>query len=303
MECLSSYLCNQALLDHIKDNCENPMFSGMDARAVIFSFSDIDRTKVVLDSDNSHIIKDLGIKKAKFIINARTTPFTGTNTTVEVGDYKNTFTRTVSLFVPMDGAAASKAVLDPLANGKFVVILKNDFVNDVKDNEYQVYGFDKGLVVSSMTQTKYENNDYWVVELQETGVMTSGKFLMYEGMENVTDVDFQLTYVETDGVGQYSGEFTKDGKSYSWSDVTGKEFIDDLSAPVANPTDNENWIQVGGQVLNARYTYPNPIVIDGDTYTLTIPGQAVEFENTANGDWMWKDMTTADYICNLIKTN
>lgn len=189
-ECLSQYLCNQLIMDNINDSCDNPMFSGMDSRAIIFNYNDLKKLASDVEEGNNRIIKKFTFNTGTnpyYIINARTNPYTGTNTAVEVGDYRNTFTRTVSLFVPMDGAAASQAILDPLANGRFVVVLHNNFVNDLGDNEYQVYGYDRGLVVSSMTQTKYENNDYWVVELQEAGVPNSGKFLVHNEEVPVTE--------------------------------------------------------------------------------------------------------------------
>lgn len=210
-ECLSQYLCNQLIMDNINDSCDNPMFSGMDEGAYIFNYNDINKGACELNVDNPRTIENIVLNdntRGFYVINARTNPYTGTNTTIEVGDYRNTFTRTVSLFVPMDGAGASKEILDPLANGRFVVILRNQFVNDRDDNEYQVYGFDRGLKVSSMTQTKYENNDYWVVELQETGVPNSGRFFqhynpqLFDGRmvcEWITENQYKITVQNVDG--------------------------------------------------------------------------------------------------------
>jgi hypothetical protein len=181
IDCLADYLCNANINDNIQDNCDNPMFSGMEAGAYIFNKGDI--SDVVSSEDNSNLIVDFALKdtdkRGYFIINPRNNPFTGTNTAVEVGDYRNTFTRTVSLFIPMDGADVVKNIIDPIANGRFVVILHNQYVNDKQDNEFPIFGLDRGLVVSSLTQTKYENNDYWVVELQESGVPTANKFFKH----------------------------------------------------------------------------------------------------------------------------
>jgi len=180
IDCLADYLCNANINDNIQDNCENPMFSGMEAGAYIFNKGDI--SDVVSSEDNSNLIVDFVLKAGKrgySIINQRNNPFTGTNTAVEVGDYRNTFTRTVSLFIPMDGADVVKNIIDPIANGRFVVVLHNQYVNDEQDNEFPIFGLDRGLVVSSLTQTKYENNDYWVVELQESGVPTANKFFRH----------------------------------------------------------------------------------------------------------------------------
>ena len=186
IDCLADYLCNANINDNIQDNCENPMFSGMEAGAYIFNKGDI--SDIVTSEDNSNLIVDFTLKSGKrgyFIINQRNNPFTGTNTAVEVGDYRNTFTRTVSLFIPMDGADVVKNIIDPIANGRFVVVLHNQYVNANQDNEFPIFGLDRGLVVSSLNQTKYENNDYWVVGLQESGVPTANKFFRH-GTEEAT---------------------------------------------------------------------------------------------------------------------
>lgn len=300
MECLSSYLCNQTLLDNIKESCENPMFSGMDNRAVILNYNSIDKKKVVFDSENSHIVRSLGVSSALFIVNARQNPFTGTNTTVEVGDYKNTFTKTVSLYIPMDGANASKSVLDPMSNGKFVVILKNNWVNDLKDNEYQIYGLDKGLVVSSMTQTKYENNDYWLVELQESGVMNSGRFLDYDGKVTDTRADVEVHFVDEEGTGRYYAKVTIGSKTYMWDELTGNPDLVDLEANSEDPSGNENWQQVDGNWVNKEYHYPDYIKIADNTYELVIPAYSIDWQNDSNGNWLLRLVSTEEYLCGLL---
>lgn len=222
IDCLNQYLCNATLQACIEDSCDNPMFSGMKERAFIINKSDINT--VATDPNNPNIITDItfnsGVTNPVFVaINARNNPFTGTNIAVEVGDYRNTFTRTVSLFVPMDGGAVIDTIINPLANGKFVVVLQNEYVNSNQDNEYPIFGIDKGLKVSSLTQTKYENNDYWVVELQETGVPSAAKFFVYAGQtEDVTAAYSSLSwqrqttgdtpFTATNGIMSYSLSIT-----------------------------------------------------------------------------------------------
>lgn len=200
--CITTSICEQSILNNIVDSCDNPMFSGIEQVAVIINKGDIQ--KVVTDGSNHRIVTDIvlgqdgqGNQKYAFsVINARNNPYQGTSTSVVVGDYKNTFTRTVSLFVPMDGAKVSKEILDPMANGRFVVIMQNQFVNDENDNEYQIYGIDKGLKVSEMTQTKYENNDYWLITFTEEEVPNSGRWLKHEEYNDATSGIGEPTWVD-----------------------------------------------------------------------------------------------------------
>ena len=180
-QCLSSYICNSNITNDIQGDCENPMFAGIEEAGVIINYSDIE--SYTRDPNNPHIINNIvlaqGAQAYKFI-NQRNNPFTGTNTTVNVGDYRNDFTATVAGFIPLDGAEPAKEIITPMANGRFVVILQNQWhhtdSNNTVDNEFQIYGIDKGLRVSTLTQTRYENNDYWLVELQETNIPRSSTF-------------------------------------------------------------------------------------------------------------------------------
>ena len=280
--CIAQSICDVSLVKDIQDGCDNPMFSGIEQTAVIINKADI--KSVSTDPHNHRIVTAINMnpnKRGYFMINARTNPYQGTNTTVEVGDYKNTFTRTVSLFVPMDGAAASQKILDPLANGKFVVILENQFENDLKDNKFQIYGIDKGLVVSSMTQTKYENNDYWVVELQEQGVPNSGRFLIHTEMESYYSTSGTLN--ATDGI--FSGDITV----LIDEDDEGTTLSVSVPATDIHPINPQN-------------------VSEGYYFTTTIDGVTYRFEDRSGSrpetqfDAMAGSYTkgTDEYICDLI---
>lgn len=281
-ECLSQYLCNQNIAGNIKEDCENQMFSGMSAQAWIINFAAVNKLAGDVDADNPRVIKRFTLRTNSgdvfTIINARNNPFTGTSTTVEVGDYRNTFTRTVSLFVPMDGPEVSRDILDPLANGRFIVVLRNNYISDNGDNEFQVYGYDRGLVVSSMSQTKYENNDYWVVELQETGVPNSGKFLVHN-----TDVD---AFQTTDG--QFHG-----------ATITGAGNIITFNAAgggVIGQVNLDDYIEMGA----TSYVGPVRLEYGGKTYRIdvNIPTLGSYDEATiTNATYM---ENAADYLCGLL---
>lgn len=281
--CITNNICETAIMGDIHDSkdCGNQMFSGMEQNAVIINKSDIE--SVTTDPANHRIITSINLASGKHgfgIINARNNPYQGTSTTVEVGDYKTTFTRTVSLFVPMDGAKASDKVLDPLANGKFVVILQNQWINDEHDNEYQIYGIDKGLKVTSMTQTKYENNDYWIVEMQETGVPNSGRFLIHEVPTNIPNATGNLTY--TDGV--YSGTVT-DGNTFH---VTAS--VNDMA-----------W-ETGVDGQGHTYWYFEQ-TIDGTVYVFYDYSNEPSESNGFSVDSVDMKSTTGDYISDLVCNN
>lgn len=276
--CITQNICEQAILMNITDgDCDHQMFSGIEQTALIINKADI--KSVTTDSTNPRIVKEINLATGKTgfgVINARNNPYQGTNTTVEVGDYKNTFTRTVSLFVPMDGAEASQKVLDPLANGKFVVVMENQYHNAKEDNVYQIYGIDKGLVVSSMTQTKYENNDYWVIELQETGVPNSGRFLIHEETTNIPNAMGNLTFND----GYYTGNVT-DGNTFS----------------VEVSIKDKEW-KTGDDGQGHNYWYFEQ-TIDGTVYVFYDNSNEPSEGNGFQVDSVDMKSTTDDYICTL----
>lgn len=298
LDCLAEYLCTVNITQDIADNCENPMFSGMSTTAYIFNREDI--TNVTTHPENAQLITGFSLKpntRKYAVVNQRTNPFTGTNTTVEVGDYRNTFTRTVSLFVPMDGAGAVKNIIDPLANGKFVIVLENDYVNEARDNQHPIIGLDRGLVVSSMTQTKYENNDYWVVELQETGVPTANKFLLVEEIVATESLNqsFQVyveqsdLFVNVELANTTIKHFAQTGQWQVESD--GVTFYEGPMLPFADVTDaNHNHFLVVTFGSSDGITYglrPDfNMIPDGDYSGAPTGIYTLEIDKTATARWL-----------------
>lgn len=220
MDCIINTACVLAITRDIAEDCENRIHSGIQHMAIIINKDDI--LGVAYDPANRRHVTGLTLKpgaRAYMLDNVRNNPFTGTNTQLQVGDFRNTYTRTVAFFVPLDGWETSKDILDPIANGKYVVIMQNEWLHTNSkgeiDNEYQIYGLDKGCTVSSMVQTKYENDDVWSIEMTEEGVANSGRFIK---VENVTDTSIPAQAVGQgeDGLSPWLLTFTDpDGNSVS----------------------------------------------------------------------------------------
>lgn len=175
-------LCESIIAHAIDWPCDDLVVKGLESDGVIINRSDVDFANCVLSSTNPNIIESLVLKTGKkgYLVNQLgNTPFTGTQSTLEVGTYRNTFTNTVSLVVLNNGPAVAKDVIDGLANGTYVVILRNKHKGSTGDAEYQVYGYTQGLRASEITNDKYsdDTDGGWLVNLQETGVRKSAMFL------------------------------------------------------------------------------------------------------------------------------
>lgn len=192
-----SNLCEKLLNSCISADCNNPLFAGVDAEALIANFSDIDT--VTYDTQNPSIISGITMKtvggtgtdpvSACFysVQQLGNQPYSGSQTEFVEGTYGNRVNHTIQLAVVDNGPEITENIIDKLLNGKFVVILKNDYKHSNGDNKYSVYGINKGLKCTGLTRELYgDNESAWVVTLQEQNAPKSGLFF-FASTETATD--------------------------------------------------------------------------------------------------------------------
>jgi len=182
-----SNLCEKILNQCISVDCKNPLFAGVDSEALILNFSQIDT--VTYDQTNGSIVTGITMKTHQgsgsslvpycgyVCEQLGNTPFSGTQVEMTEGTYGNRFTNTVVLAVPDNGPDVCENIIDNFANGKFVVIMKNDYQHTNGDNTYQIYGIKKGLRASAIVREAYGDNDSaYIVTLTEENAPKSGVF-------------------------------------------------------------------------------------------------------------------------------
>ena len=175
-------LCESLIAKAIDFACDDIIVRGLESDGLIINRSDIDFAATVFDSKNPNIIKTLVLKTGKkgYEVNQLgNTPFTGVQSTLEVGTYRNTWTHAIPIVVLSNTPDVAHNIIDGLSNGTFVVILRNKFKGSTGDAEYQVYGYTQGLVASEGTNDKYseDTDGGWIITLQETGARMSAMFL------------------------------------------------------------------------------------------------------------------------------
>ena len=174
-------VCDSLSQKGIELNCESPIVKGVEPAGLIMNRSDIDFAKSVFDSTNKNILTTLILKsgkKAYPIVQQGATPFTGAKTSLATGTYRNTFTNEVPIAVLDNGPEVAQKIIDGLANGSFVLILKNVHKGVKGNAEYQVYGYFQGLHASAIENDKYseDTDGGWLVTLQETSAPKSALF-------------------------------------------------------------------------------------------------------------------------------
>lgn len=182
-------LCEKLLAGCIGADCDNPVFTGMESKAWIFNKSEI--ASFTYDSQNPNLITDITMKEITpasgndpavmavgyTISQLGKTPFTGTNTALVEGNAANKFNEVFSFVVP-DNSPAAAMLLDNIANGKFVVVAKNEYTGSDSKGAFQVYGAKKGLVATAMERDPYgeDADGGWVVTLTSENTPNSALF-------------------------------------------------------------------------------------------------------------------------------
>lgn len=184
---MASNLCEKFIKGCISvEDCDNIGYGGVSNTGWIANYADIDT--VTYDTNNGNIVDGITMKTEGEGGNAVTKcffpmtvmgnqPYQGSNTSLVTGDYGNRFTHVINISILDNSPKLSNEVLDNLANGRFVVILENDFRDSNNTNRYSIYGLAKGLKATNISRDLYENEAAWIVELSEEGNPKSETFV------------------------------------------------------------------------------------------------------------------------------
>lgn len=173
---MATTFCEHKLADSILATCENTVTTGIREKAYIINKADIAST--VINDGKMTVLTLVSGASAFYCYNTGRQAYNGTQTEMTEGASGNRFTKTVQLIVPDNGPDVSINIIDQLANGKFVVIIENDYSNATGDNVFQVYGLEKGLHATAIVDGKYSDDieGGWQITLTEEKSKTSAIF-------------------------------------------------------------------------------------------------------------------------------
>ena len=202
-------VCDEVLKKDISPSCEDPVVPGFEQEGVIINRDDIDFATTAFASGKPNVIETLALKASKKgykVVVPGNSPFTGSQTALATGTYRNTFTNTIALVVLDNGPDVCADIIDGLANGSYVVVLENKFKGLQKeatpgDCAFQVYGYYQGLKATAITNDKYseETEGGWAVTLEETRAPKSGLFLFKTDYETTKTAVGTLTQASEGG--------------------------------------------------------------------------------------------------------
>lgn len=196
--------CDSLIAQAIQANCDSPLVRGMEPDGIIINRADIDFAKAVFSADNKNTLTTILLKAKKqgyLVQQTGSTPFTGTKTSLNSGTYHNTFKNEISLVVLDNGPEVAQNIIDGLANGSFVLILRNLSKGSKGEAEYQVYGWYQGLHASALDNEKYseDTDGGWAVTLEETATPKSALFF-FDTDKTTTDTKYQSLLTASTGV-------------------------------------------------------------------------------------------------------
>lgn len=185
--------CDFNIIADIAADCESMSVKGIANNGYIINYADIDKTASSFDLNDPSVLKTLVLKSGKKAYRCYVpgkTPFTGTNKSLVVGTYVNTWTKQVKLVILNEGPDVANAIVNKLANGQFVVILENKTRGAGGKATYEVFGFETGLSATEMVNDKYseETNGGYSCTLEESGATKCGVFLYASDIETTQGV-------------------------------------------------------------------------------------------------------------------
>ena len=189
--------CESLIAQDIKIPCEDQVTKGLESDGLIINRNDIDFAKTVIEGN---VIKTLVLKAGKKAYEIRqegANPFTGTKTELNVGTYRNSWKNTVAIVVLANTPDVCSNIIDGLANGKFVVILRNLSKGADGGAEYQVFGFAQALKAASGENDKYSDDTEggWLVTLEEESVPKAAYFF-FDTSSETTAAKYQSLLTE-----------------------------------------------------------------------------------------------------------
>ena len=173
-------ICESLLKADIVVDCDNMITKGLEEDGVIINRKHVDFAKTVF-GDTKNVIKTLVLKtgmKGYAVACPGSNPFTGTKTSLSKGTYRSKWDSELPIVIFDNGPQVCQDVIEGLANGSFVVILKNKHRGVTGDAEYQIYGYYQGLAAETIENDKYseDTDGGWLVTLKETGSPKAAMF-------------------------------------------------------------------------------------------------------------------------------
>ena len=158
------------LTTNIATDCDEPRIKGYEQIGLIILKSDIDLTATTVSGSNGRIIDNLALKEGKtaaVVYNSKKNPLPFNGTQTVYNRDADQYDKTVQFYYEGIGGAAALAVVEPLKDGDYVLILERKHKVLAGTGSFQVFGWQKGLSAGNEggAQVQDEETGYWLMTM------------------------------------------------------------------------------------------------------------------------------------------
>lgn len=149
--------CAQLISQGYDKDCACEPKKGFGPVAIILNYDDIDWDNVVVDA-SANIITTLPLKaggKVGYKVAQFKNPFQGTVRNLNDGTYLRSWDKTFMFVTLTRDAAQNLNLNDPMANGKFVALVRNEDPGRKGECRWEILGYHNGLQLTACDQDAY----------------------------------------------------------------------------------------------------------------------------------------------------
>lgn len=165
-----------AITEDLTINCDAPLAAGTRDRGIIFNFDDWNNLTIGRNVTNPQIIENIALTSGitGFLVQG----VNGSNApknSMKKSKFLNGFMHTVNFKVFRLGADIKKQ-LEGIANGRFVMVVENNYKGSNGEAAYEVYGIDSGMVCSLLDRdpANQDTQGGYDVTVETSAVTTEG---------------------------------------------------------------------------------------------------------------------------------
>lgn len=190
--------CNETLAKSIAQDCAHPLVNGYTGRAVLIPDEAIDT--LTQNTTNPRIVEAITLVattgKCVAVDNIMPDPFSGSNKASSADSGRIKYTKTVSVRIPLRGAAVSKGLIEPLMTHSQGFIGIFEKLDKAGAGSYEVIGLNARLKANAdgLTQSESENGGEYVCTLSCSENWAEAEFMPSTGTYAAAKAAFDTLY-------------------------------------------------------------------------------------------------------------
>ncbi len=152
-----SVTCVDLIAKGYEKDCDREPKKGFGREAILINYEDVDWDNIVMGAD-ANIVTTLPLKsggKQGYKVVQYKDPFSGSNKSFHEGTYFNSWDKTLVFALLTRDQKQSLQLVDPLTNGKFIAIMRNEDAGSDGKCTFEIKGFHNGLKLTAGEENPY----------------------------------------------------------------------------------------------------------------------------------------------------